>query len=394
VAIAITLLLGANGRAQESVTGVVQNATTKVNWVRPDAESGVMVPVTTSQLILKTENGVRRYSIGRNSSVSTPDGGRKLKVGDFVEVFFLNGQVSEVKVRKLVGTVRSIDTRTDIATETLDGRAVGHREATYLTLKGRAGLWEVTADATITSVDGSPGETAHAGDEVELTFTDEGGGARTGKGVAGSSVWEVSEIKILKARGTETARQHKLVGVVARMETNDEAEAVRRDRVPNTRRRTETALQSQDVTFITLKDKGRWQASSRVRIVTPDGNTADAVHVGDEVELVMRAREIEQIKILKPATGGPDHRWSTKTTGVIERTDTAAVPVEMHDGEVLKTREVTKITMRDTGETWELSGDVKIRLPGGAVADTVHESDEVELTLRGKLVTEVKILKR
>src|SRR5262249_23541270 len=140
--------------------------------------------------------------------------------------------------------------------------------------------------------------------------------------------------------------------------------------------------------------KGTWRASSTVEIVTPDGKVARSVHVGDEVELTVRAREIETIKILKPASSGASERWSTTVTGVIDRINTSTVPVEMHNGDVTKTRDVTHVTLRDTGETWELSHDVKIRLPNGTLTDRVHDSDEVELTLRGKLVTEVKILKR
>jgi hypothetical protein len=395
LAIALGLLLACNLKAQESVTGVVQNATTKRAWVRADAVSGAMVPLIVSQLTVKTDAGSRRYSIGRNASVATPDGGRTIKVGDYVEVFFTNGQVSEVKVRKLVGTIANVATRTNVATEILDGQAVAHREATYLSLKGRQGTWEVGTDAKITSADGAPADAVHGGDQVELTFTDGAASPLTrGRVNAVVYAWEISDIKILKAKGAEAPRQYKLVGVVTHVETAELATDVRHDRVPGTGRWTEKAMQSKDFTFVTLKDKGRWQASSKVRIMTSDGTVADGVHVGDEVEMRMRAREIEEISILKPVATSVPERWSTKIRGAIERTQTYAVPIEMHNGEVTKTRDVTKITMRDTGETWELSRDVKIQLSDGIAANAVRESDEVELTLRGKLVTEVRILKR
>jgi hypothetical protein len=70
---------------------------------------------------------------------------------------------------------------------------------------------------------------------------------------------------------------------------------------------------------------------------------------------------------------------------VVERVETVTVPVEMRNGVVLKSKDVTKITMRDTGETRELAKGVK---------PTAHADDEVELTLQGKLVTGIKVLKR
>jgi hypothetical protein len=69
-------------------------------------------------------------------------------------------------------------------------------------------------------------------------------------------------------------------------------------------------------------------------------------------------------------------------------------PTKVQDGQVVQSKEVTQLTLKDTQTTWELTKDAKITLADGTRTDTVLADDEVELTLRGPDVTEVKILNR
>jgi hypothetical protein len=418
--------LAGQAKAQDTVIGVYQGAKTVATNTRLDAESGAVFQVQRTQITIKTDKGVYRYTAAKDVRVSSPEGSNaRVRAGDFVEMLFVNGQVAEVKIRKLVGVVAMVDTA-NAATEKRYGQAVDHRDITRITLKGRHGRWEVSPDVKMVAADGSPVDAVHGGDQVELTFVD-GGEISTAvtptatrsvrrRGTAPVSenfACEISEIKILKAAAADQSRVSKLVGIVSRVDTVDIADETRRDLVPGREltenqaakeRRTSRlprevgahfkSLHSRDVTVISLMDKGTWYLLPTAKIASADGTTGDAVHVNDEVELTLHGQDIQAIKILKAAAGNAAERYATKVTGTIERVKTTTVPIEERNGQILKSKDVVQITMRDTGAIWELAGGAKVLQANGGAADGVHAEDEVELTVKGRLVTEVRILKR